>query len=256
MPPDFLKLGISVDMADVQKKLAQLSESGIRSATANAMNKLANGARWQIIDRMKEVFDSPSRFTLGGFYVKKATPSDLSAWVGTIDFAPKGNTAIRYLGPQIWGGPRDMKRSEKALSAISGGQFWVPGPGAPLDAYGNVQKSELTRILSRLGLMLDATANMSDRTARRLQRQGKNARALRSEYFVGHAKGAGSNRRPTGIFKLVGPGKVVPILWFVPKRPTYRVRLPVNEIVENTVSARMGRVVTNAINAEVKRAMA
>ncbi|MGS0648017.1 hypothetical protein ACU81Q_10335 [Komagataeibacter melomenusus] len=255
MPPDFLKMGISVDAADVQKRLARLSEGGIRSATANAMNKLANGARWQIVDRMKEVFDNPSRFTLGGFYVKKATPSDLSAWVGTIDFAPKGNPAIRYLGPQIWGGPRDMKRSEKALSAISGGQFWVPGPGAPLDAYGNIQRGELVRIISRLGLMLDASANLTDRTARRLARQNKNARGQRSEYFVGHAKGSGSNRRATGIFKLVGPGKVVPILWFVPKRPTYRARLPVNEIVENTVSARMERTVTNAINAEVKREM-
>ncbi|WP_395371672.1 hypothetical protein [Komagataeibacter diospyri] len=255
MAPDFLKLGISVDAADVQKKLAKLSETGIRSATANAMNKLANGARWQIVDRMKEVFDSPGRFTLGGFTVKKATPSDLSAWVGTIDFAARGTPAIRYLGPQIWGGPRDMKRSEKLLSDISGGQFWVPGPGAPLDASGNIQRSEIVRILSRLGVMQQSQKNMSDRTARRLQRQNKNARGQRSEYFVGHAKGRGGNGRPTGIFKLVGPGKVVPILWFVPTRPTYRVRLPVNEIVENTVSARMERTVTNAINAEVKREM-
>ncbi|GBQ32237.1 hypothetical protein HLH34_04380 [Gluconacetobacter azotocaptans] len=239
-----LDLRVSLDKGSLQNDLAKLSQGEIRTATAFAMNMLAANGKRAVVDRMKEVFDRPNHFTLDGFFVRPATADNLTAWVASKDFAPNGTPAIKYLGPQIHGGARDMKRSEKALARISGGQYWLPGPGAPLDQYGNIRPGEMTRILSRLGLMADASSNMTDKTARRLARQGKAAKAQRSEYFVARERG---NGRPKGIYKLMGPGKVSAVLIFTPRAPTYRMRLPVEQIVQQAFNARQDRVVAAAL---------
>lgn len=241
-----LDLRITLDKGSLQKQLSALSHGEIRTATAYALNMLAANGKRAVVDRAKEVFDRPTKFTLGGFFTDKATPGNLEAGVGTIDFdkSEKGTPAIRYLGPQIHGGGRDMKKSEVALSALSGGQYWVPGPGAPLDEYGNIQRGEITRILSRMGVASNQAINMTDRTAKRLARQGKNAKGQRSEYFIPRERG---NGRPKGIYKLVGPGKVVAVLYFTPRRPTYRVRLPLEQIVQQSFAARQDRVIYYAL---------
>ncbi|MBB2157211.1 hypothetical protein HLH33_12970 [Gluconacetobacter diazotrophicus] len=244
-----LDLRVSLDKGSLQAQLAKLSHGEIRTATAYALNMLAANGKRAVVDQMKEVFDHPNPFTLNGFFVRLATADTLSAWVASKDYAPNGTPAIRYLGPQIHGGQRDMKRSEKALAALSGGQYWVPGPGAPLDQYGNLRPGEMTRILSRLGLMHDAASNLTDRTARRLAKQGKAAKGQRSEYFVARERG---NGRPKGIYKLVGPGKVTAILLFTPRAPTYRVRLPVDQIVQQAFMARQDRVVAAALRRVLK----
>ncbi|MBB2196570.1 hypothetical protein HLH44_03670 [Gluconacetobacter sp. 1c LMG 22058] len=245
-----LDLRVTLEKGSLQKDLAKLSQGEIRTATAYALNMLAANGKRAVVDQMKEVFDRPNPFTLNGFFVRPATPDNLASWVASKDYAPNGTPAIRYLGPQIHGGARDMKRSEKALARISGGQYWVPGPGAPLDQYGNIRPGEMTRILSRLGLMNDAASNMTDKTARRLARQGKVAKGQRSEYFIGRERG---NGRPKGIYKLAGPGKVVAILLFTPRAPTYRVRLPVEQIVQQAFMARQDRVVAAALRRVLKK---
>lgn len=238
-----LDLKIGLDAKALKRDLSALSEREIPQAEASALNRLATGARLKVSDRMKEVFDNPTRFTLNGFFTRPATPRNLEAWVATRDFARRGTAAITYLGPQIHGGPRDMKRFEKALRTVSDGQYVVPGKNCPLDKDGNIRAGIILQILSRLGLMRDPTSNMGDRTARRLARQAKAARGAAGEYFIGYERG---NRRPKGIFKVLGPGKVGEILRFV-RQPNYRAVLPVEQIVNETVARRQGRVVQEEI---------
>ncbi|WP_246789267.1 hypothetical protein [Acetobacter nitrogenifigens] len=226
------------------KDLRALSEKEVPNATAAALNRLAKGASLQVRDRMEEVFDRPTPFTLKGFYAKPARANDLEAWVATRDYAPKGSPAIRYLGPQIRGGRRDMKGIERALSPLSGGQFILPGKDAPLDQYGNISRGVLVQIMSRLSVMRDSTANISSKTAARLAKAGKNVKGQKSEYFIGRERG---NGRPTGVYKLVGPGKVAQILKFVAKPPTYKAVLPVEQIVQDTIARRAGRIAQEEI---------
>nr|WP_194299966.1 hypothetical protein [Acetobacter musti] len=226
------------------RDLSALSEKEIPKAAASALNRLATGARLQVTDRMREIFEDPTPFTLRGFFTRPARSNNLEAWVATRDYAPKGTPAIKYLGPQIRGGQRDMKRFERALRPVSGGQYVVPGADAPLDQYGNISRGVLIQILSRLGLMADPSANMGDRTARRLARQGKVAKGRKSEYFVGRERG---NGRPTGVYRLLAPGKVAQILKFVPRAPSYRAVLPVETIVEQTIARRQDRIVQEEI---------
>lgn len=240
MPMD-LKVGL--DAKALQRDLSALAENEIPRAAASALNRLATGARLKVVDRMKEVFDRPNAFTLNGFFTRPATGKNLEAWVATRDFARRGTPAITYLGPQIRGGERDMKRFEKALRTVSDGQYVVPGKDCPLDENGNIKRGIIIQILSRLNLMQDPTSNMGDRTARRIAKQLKNARGSRSEYFVGYERG---NRRPRGIFMLIAPGKVGEILRFV-SQPHYKARLPVEQIVNETIARRQDRIVNEEI---------
>lgn len=239
-----LDMKVGLDAKKLMRDLSALSEKEIPKAAANALNRLATGARLQIQDRMREVFDSPTPFTLNGFFTRPARSNNLEAWVATCDYAPKGTPAIRYLGPEIRGGQRDMKKFEKALSAISGGQYIVPGKDAPLDQYGNLSRGLMTQILSRLNLMMDPTSNMSAKVVGRLAKRGKNARGQMSEYFIARERG---NGRPLGIYKLLAPGKVGEIIRFVPRPPTYKAVLPVEDIVNQTIARRQDRIVQEEI---------
>jgi len=241
---------IQVDTKDLDKALGRLSNHDIKGALAHALNTIAKGARSNLQDRMKEVFENPRSFTINGFYNKPARADDLTAWVATKDYAPGGTPAIKYLGPQIYGGPRDMKKIEKALRTVSDGQYVLPGSGLNLGPGGDLPKGLITKILSRLGLMLDPTQNMGARTRQRLAKQGKIARGSTSEFFVGREKGRG---RPTGIYQLVGPGKVIQVLKFVPKAPQYQIRLPVEQIVEAKIATYAPRVLQKPVRRVLRK---
>ncbi|GBQ26669.1 hypothetical protein AA0472_2178 [Acetobacter estunensis NRIC 0472] len=241
-----ITLKVNVDSKKLMRDLSALSEKEIPRAAANALNRLAIGSRLKVRDRMEEIFDRPKPFTLNSFWIDTATPNKLEAAVMTKDMAPKGTPAVRYLGPEIHGGRRDMKKFERDFAALSQGQYAVPGKDAPLDRYGNIPRGILIQILSRFNLMSGTSAymNMSERTAARLQKRKRNAAGQRSDYFIARERGRGL---PTGIYKLVGPGKVAQIIRFTPRAPNYKAVLPVEQIVNSTVSRRQDRIVQEEI---------
>ncbi|MFT8354101.1 MAG: hypothetical protein ABF617_05805 [Gluconobacter japonicus] len=240
-----LDLKIGLDAKALKRDLSALSGKEIPKAEAAALNRLAFGAFKQVQDRMKDIFDRPTRFTLFGFKVQTATSSRLEAAVVTKDLinGSGGTPAISYLGPQIHGGPRDKTKFERNLSRLSGGQYVVPGKDCPLDENGNIPRSLVTQVLSRLGAASHSQINLSDKTARRLARQGKVARGRKSEYFIARERG---NGRPKGIYKLLGPGQVGEIFRFV-SAPNYKKRFPVEQIVNETVARRQDRIVQEEI---------
>ena len=88
--------------------------------TAAALTATANDVKDAEVAKMAEVFDRPTRFTLGALYVKPATPNDLTAEVrfkegfGSVP-------AWRYLGPQVEGGNRHHKSFELRLDGAGAG---------------------------------------------------------------------------------------------------------------------------------------
>lgn len=239
---------IKVDVKAVQKQLSDLSARGIKDAMAFAINATGKRCISDLQSNMKDVFDRPTPFTLKGFYFKPAKASDLTGVILSRDKAPKGTPAGKYLAPQIFGGPRPMKKFEKALASISGGQYVVPASPIALDANGNLNRGFLTQVLSRLGVMSNESKNLSEKTRRRLAKQKKNARGQASEFFVAREKG---NGRPRGIFKLVGKGHVEPVLWFLPRPPSYRKRFDPEQVVQQAVD----KYAPGAIEAAVRGAI-
>ena len=151
------------------------------------------------------------------------------------DFASKGTPAWKYLAPEMTGGPRGQKRFEKALGnaiGIGGGLYAVPGRGAPLDAYGNISRGMIRQILSRVGAAGDQ--NISAKTTKRLRRKGLTVAATqhRSDYFIAKSKSDGT---PLGVYRLVGPGKVEPVLIFLKHSPSYRPIFHYTEVVTQSL---------------------
>ncbi|WP_038505954.1 hypothetical protein [Acetobacter pasteurianus] len=241
---------IKIDTKGVQKALSDLSEKGIKDALAFTLNTLGKASVSALRSEMDKVFDMPTPFTMNAFYTKPAKANHLEATIEAREFASKGTPAGQYLKPQIFGGTRPLKKFEKALAPLSGGQYVIPGPGATLDAYGNMSRGQIVQILSRLQVMRDPSQNVSVKTLGRLRKQKKNARGQQTEYFIGRAKG---NGRPTGVYKLVGKGQVVPVLWFVQKAPNYGVRLKFDEVVQNTVDREAAGIMQSAIRGAINR---
>lgn len=170
---------------------------------------------------VRRVFDRPTPWTVNAFYWRPATVKRDAFEVGIKDQASKGTPASRYLAPEIFGGARNQKRSERAFTqyapshirrAFGNRGYWVPGPGAPRDAYGNVRGSFVSKVMSALKAQHDPLQNETSRSGARKRRKGA------EKYFVLPGKGGSA----PGIWTRRG-GQMLPVFLFI-HAPHYRQR--------------------------------
>jgi hypothetical protein len=258
----------SVDTAGLlrmEKALLALSEKALPTAMAKTLTRLAVGARSAVMEKLPTVFHRPTPFTQNSIRYQVATRETLQAMVYISDDAAKGISPRKYLFPEIEGGGRNYKRSEKALIAkgmMRPDQHIVPARGIDLDAFGNVSGPLMTRILSRLSAFgeMGYAANASDRTKRKLKRQGLASHRVAdvdgrrqadgTNYFIARSKG---DREPLGVYQLIAKGKVVPVLYFVNRDPRYQVRFPFIEMVNAYCHANFEREMIRAVGEEIAR---
>jgi len=192
----------------------------------DALEETAKKAKVELQEEMTKVFDRPTRWTLNSAYYKRNF-NNLS-----IEFQLK-DKADRYLFPQIEGGSREQKRSEKHLERLAGSGmklYWVPGAGVKLDKYGNVSGGQITQILSGLKAFPEVgyMANITDRSRKRAERRVKKPKPPR-EFFI--AKG--HSRLHPGVWEKVKHGRIRPILLFI-KDPQYSERLDFYGTIANS----------------------
>lgn len=151
-----------------------------RYAAAVALTRTAQDVKSAEKQEIGKVFDRPTRYTLNSLFLSPATKAKLEAMVWLKDDrAGSGTPATRYLLPHIEGGSRGTKGFERALQRqglMPAGHFAVPASGVKLDAYGNVSKGTLNRILSQLRVQVTAgfesRATGSARSKRTIRKQG------------------------------------------------------------------------------------
>ena len=209
-----LTFDVRTNVADTIAELGRQFQR-IPAATVQALNATADVVQANQVAEMRKVYDRPTPWTLGGVYTKRATQSQLTATVGLKDSSWGGGTAAAsYLAPTIAGGLRGPKPYEGALRAVGAlppGYLTVPGAGAQIDSYGNMNRGEIVAILSYFSAFPESgyKANVTFAGRMRLARGTK--RRLGYSYFVG---APGGGRLPLGIWKRVGFTKgsaVVPI---------------------------------------------
>lgn len=217
----------TVDASRALRRLSNVERQTI-FATAVALTKTARLAKDSAVDEMSKVFDRPTPFTLRSIYSTPATKANLSATVQARDFAPKGTPAAKYLLPQVQGGPRRDKRFERALKLrglMPANLQAYPGRGADLDAYGNMSRGQITKILSALRASSDPLQNRSKTRRSRGKRRNE-------QYFVARPKSRARHLQP-GIYKRVAfafGSAIKPVIIF--GRPArYQVRLRFREVV-------------------------
>lgn len=199
-------------------------------ATAKALTFTGQDVQAAEKREMPRVFDRPTPFTLNSLYLKPATWADLTVRVFFKDLRFKAH----YLVPQVEGGDRPLKRFEKMLQTrglMPVGMFAVPGERADMDAYGNMSRGQLIKILSALNALpeLGYLANRSAASAARRARSMK-PKAL-VNYFIGRPK----QNEPMGVWERVGKTGLRPILIFV-KAPRYKKRFDFYGIANSTAS--------------------
>jgi hypothetical protein len=200
-----LTFDVRSNLKGVVKQL-QGFEKEVTMATAKALTFTAEVVQASEIDKMKEVFDRPTPFTTKGLFKKTANTRDLTASVYFKDFAGKGVPAGRYLLPQIEGGERKAKSTERRLLPfMSGYKFAMPGQGAALNAYGNMSGSTLVQIMAQIGVL-----NAGDNET--LKSKARNKRQAKARYFI---PPAGSPLKP-GVYRRDSSG-IKPMLIFTSK---------------------------------------
>lgn len=219
-----MRSDVSVDGAI---KALERFERGMRFAGAVALTRTGKAVIAAEQHEMRDSFDRPTPYTLNSLKLTPATPDRLEAMVAPKD-GNGGTPAWKYLAPAILGGARRMKRFEVRLGrgGVSDNAFVVPGRGATLDAYGNLSRGQITQVLSRLRLLDAFGANVSAKTIRRLGKRkllvNRGNHVQLSDYFVARQHG-NPNGRPIAVYRLLSKGKVVPVLVFTNRAPSYEV---------------------------------
>lgn len=232
---------------DFDDELSSLGQDQIPFAAALALTRTAQGVKEVLVTSMRTVFDRPTPYTLNSLRVFPATKEKLVARVWMKDESVKAEPATRWLTPEIYGGDRRTKRVERQLrerGILPEGKYVVPGAGAKLDKYGNMNRGQVTKALSGIGGYTqqgyDANATDSSRSVKK----GNYRR-----YFVMH----GPDRQPIGIAERTAKGKdgLAMILAFVSK-PTYRKTFDFHQIAQREAEARLRDEAVKAV-AEARR---
>lgn len=169
-------------LAQAQRRLQSLPKQ-MRFGAARGINEVAFKVRQAMVDGMQKAFDRPTPFILKSPWVGlKATPQRLESWIYPRDPGGKAVDPANVLRASVTGGPRKLKRFERALQRIGvllPGLVAVPAPrivaGREGDGYGGVKGSFIVRLLSYLQAFGEQgfRANMTERNRKRLSRKGR-----------------------------------------------------------------------------------
>lgn len=175
---------IKVSIQGLDKTLASLAgkQKQVRFATAVALTRTAKRAQVAVADDFKAKFDRPTRTTLKSMWVKPATKANLEAMVYVKDRPLGGKNPFSMadiLKHQFTGGARIAKQMELILRRdgfLQQGEFVVPGAGAMLDNFGNINRGQIVQILSQIGVKnagYSSTPTKSARSRRNVAKAGK-----------------------------------------------------------------------------------
>jgi len=230
---------MTIDVRDAIASLTRQSNAGqkqVKFATRVALTRTGQQVKVAEEREMRDVFSNPTPFTMSSLYLRPATSSNLTAEVKLKDFAGKGIPASVFLAPQIKGGMRGQKRFERALRSIGvleDDERVVPGAGAKLDAYGNIDRGQIVQILSYFRTSPEAghTLNMTDKKRAALARG--TARKQGFSYFIGRP----GDRLPHGIYQRINFSRgtaIRPIMIFV-RSTIYEAVFDFKGVAEDTI---------------------
>ncbi|MBI5598406.1 MAG: hypothetical protein HY890_01560 [Deltaproteobacteria bacterium] len=231
-------------LAEAQAAVDDLIKHRIPKMTAIALTAMAKALRDETQKELPRRFEAPTPWTIGGVMYMSASVNKPEAYVWFKDETAvgKGTPAVKYLWPEIHGGPRRLKRYEVALrrfGVLPDGYYTVPGAGARIDLYGNMTQGQITQILTAMGALVGMSDRMfMDRTNRAPRMGGYKRRTGTKNYFLSTPnanrqwaeigmKMRGGTHLAYGVWERYGSGRSVrPVLLFVKSAPQYKVRFP------------------------------
>lgn len=272
------------ELDKLRKQIDGFSDRRMRAAVATALTRTAIKARDEAKSEMLRTIDKPTAYTTRQLRYIMAKADKLVTAVG-FNISPiqdvhgkvvryedmgAGQTpAGKYMTPNIQGGGRGTKRFELALQATGAmpkNMYAVPGPGAKLDANGNVSRAQIAQIISQVGTELTAGHNRSLR-----QRPGESKQSFQTRMRNAFGRAGGryfavpkqTQRLRPGVYLATGrnfgskigygvSGSIVPVLWFVSK-VSYRARYRLDDVIHKTFREEFNIELQRAFDEHVKR---
>jgi hypothetical protein len=188
-----IELTLSIDTKAINQ-FALLTEKNLRYATGRAMAATVRSAEQVLKADLAKTSGGPieggaTRWTVGGTYTQRPSPTNLSAEVGLRADRPRA--AGRYISVLTKGGRPRTKGVDLKAAGIAGGSGLtiVPTPGQRKDARGNVTRAAFVKALSSASVIRD----------------GKQYNRGAGRFFIIPIKGAAGRM---GIFERTGkPGR-------------------------------------------------
>lgn len=219
------------DLDDAVEALERLGGNAAKRALAQAINDVVPVAVSSLQDEANQSFDRPTPFTLNAFRVQYAKPDNPEASVWVKDEksgSSRGQSPEDWLEPQVFGGDRKLKASERWLrekGILPAGKYITPAGGARLDAYGNMSRGHMMQLLSGLKALGREGSDHSATNSRRSRAKGH-----ANAFFV-----IRRGSTPIGIGERRGSGMTM-VLAFV-SQPSYAPRFDfhgaVRKVAEN-----------------------
>lgn len=212
-------------------ELRQLAKGMAGDAMVDALNHTASQARQALQAEINDVFNNPSPWVLNSIYMKNATSSapEAALWVKENKIGTTGRGFDDWMAPQVYGGARLNKGSEKILrqaGILPAGRFIAPGAGARLDAGGGISRGQVVQIISGLRAFTGKNARNNATSSGRSKGKG-NAQA----FFVMRR-----GKTPVGIAERRGDRLVI-VLAFV-SQPSYLARFHFHAVAERVAIER------------------
>lgn len=236
-----MKLTAIMDTSAMETTLKGWELNQLPFATAKALTQTGQRVRDAIRATMQVGFDRPTPYTLNSVYLQPATKTNLTSTVSLKNWASKGAPPSVYLAPQVYGGERQPKNSEKIMRSagvLPGGMFWVPGSGATMNNFGNMSVGQIVQVLSALKSFPEV-GYLANRSKRLGARANKNA----ANFFVGKPAGG---KLPLGVYLRDSKGGLKPIMIFV-NDPHYSVRLPFGQIASTVYGTNFQTIFNQAL---------
>lgn len=242
-----MKINAFIDGKTVITDLSVTMPRQVPYAAAVMLSKIAReDLRPGFQQRLPEVFDRPTDFTIRGVFTKPASARELEALVYFPESQEeRGKPKREYMRPGAEGtAARNQKKTEFLLTRIGvlpAGWVTTPGRGAKLDSRGNISGRTYAQIINVLQLKATAGGRaVAERSQKRARKLGVDA-----EFF---AVAPGPNRLskgggwlPPGVWKHLPGRRITQILKFV-KRAGYKPRFHVKDegltIVRRVLPAR------------------
>ena len=224
--------------AELKKRLTDLKDREMPFASALTLTKTAQFVKKDIEGAILRNFSNPTPYTQRSVFLKPATKTNQTALVWIKEWGDKGTPAAKYLLPNVQGGERPSKPSEKLLQrsgVMKSGETWTPGSGARKNAYGNIAPSEIVKVLSATSSLLDPYQNRTERSKKRNKGQA-------SIFFAQF----GNTR---GVFKKGPRNSISMILRFSGETspPTHRVRFPFVKIADGSAKRHYDKAFESAV---------
>jgi hypothetical protein len=241
-------------LPELRATLAQFSDRRFAATIATALTRAAVLSRDDMRQQLGRVFDRPTPYTINSLFIQPAKADRL---VSTVkfkdDLAGSGTPATNYLMPQVVGGQRRTKRFEQAMVAaghMPQGYYAVPGPGATLDAYGNVSRGQIVQILSQLRITMTSgfTRNMPFDPRKQVTAQ----RRAGGRFFVIKPTGKAGGP-PPGVYQREFIGRnVTPVLIFV-RRVAYQPRFDFDRMALERAQFHLPAELTRAVDQQIAK---